>query len=132
MKSLLMLPLFVLMAVTAFGADFSDTLKKADAGNADAAYEVGLAYLNGDGAEQDEAKALVYFEKAAYKGHSEAQYELGQAIFNGYGTEADHIKGCAWLYTTKEPAAMYVCTQIDTTERTKSIEESEKLKKLIK
>jgi TPR repeat protein len=132
MKSLLIIPLFLLIAVTVFGADISDIVKKADAGDVDAMYEAGLAYFNGDGVAQDEAKALIYFEKAAYKGHSEAQYELGQAIFNGYGTTADRVKGCAWLYTTKEPAAMYVCTQIDTTERTKAIEESEKLKKVIK
>ena len=53
-------------------------LKVAHQGDTNAAqYNLGLAYINGKGAPQDDSKAVKWFLKAAYQGVAIAQYNLG-------------------------------------------------------
>ena len=132
MKKVLSL-IFVFALVGVVGAaDVDDLTKKANSGDAQAMYDLGMAYMNGDGIDNDDAKGVSWLEKAAYKGHSEAQYELGLAIFNGYGVTADRVKGCSWLYTTEVDAAAYNCTQLEPDQRTKALDEAAKIQKNIK
>lgn len=129
MKKLLSaLMIFTFMGI-AGAADISDLTKKAGGGDADAMYELGMAYANGDGVAADDTKAVNWLEKAAKKGHDEAMAEVGLLIYEGIGTKADRVKACSYLYTTTVDAAAYVCTQLTQDERTKALAESEKLKK---
>lgn len=132
MKKILSLMFIVALAGAASAADVNDLTKKANGGDVQAMYELGLAYMSGDGVDNDDTKGVGWLEKAAYKRHSEAQYELGLAVFNGYGVKADRVKGCSWLYTTKVDAAAYNCTQLEPDQRTKALEEAAKLQKNIK
>jgi len=52
--------------------------KAAEQGNADAQYELGIWYLDGD----DEKAAVKWVRKAAEQGHMDAQYELGEWYAN--------------------------------------------------
>ena len=50
-------------------------------GNATSYYNLGMAYLNGDGVGRDEKKARHYWELAAMRGHVSSRHNLG--IFEG-------------------------------------------------
>ena len=51
-----------------------------EAGSGDAAYYVGVIYLNGDGVEQDMEKALEYYQKASELGDIYAFFQVGALI----------------------------------------------------
>jgi len=104
---------------------FEEQLDKAEAGDADAQYEVGIMYLKGQGVEEDRAKATQWLksasgagnEQAAAKlrrmddqrdkfaqlqeqagaGDAEAQYELGMMYLKGRGVEKDEPRARVWL-----------------------------------
>jgi len=50
--------------------------KAANQGNADAQYQLGLCYFNGNGVRRNYTKAAVWFRMAAEQGHTHAQYQL--------------------------------------------------------
>jgi TPR repeat protein len=52
----------------------NSTRKLADQGNAEAQYNLGLMYEQGRGVQQDDVKAVKWFQKAAYQGDAIAQY----------------------------------------------------------
>ena len=51
----------------------------AEQGNARAQYNLGYAYDNGEGVEQDYVEAVKWFRLAAEQGNADAQYNLGYA-----------------------------------------------------
>lgn len=53
-------------------------LRAADLGSLRACTNTALAYLDGIGTEQDEAKAKIYFEKGAKLGQVKSKHKLGQ------------------------------------------------------
>ena len=59
---------------------------------------LGLRYAKGDGIEQDEARAVKLFERAALQGNSFAENNVGYMYLNGKGVETDLEKGMYWLY----------------------------------
>lgn len=61
----------------------------ADAGVANAAYNLGVLYHQGLGVDKDLDRALYWYRNAAQKGHPEAQYNLGIAHIEGIGTVYD-------------------------------------------
>lgn len=60
--------------------------KAAEQGIGNAAYNLGVLYQQGLGAEQDLQRALDWYRRAAQLGHPEAQYNLGIAYIEGVGT----------------------------------------------
>jgi hypothetical protein len=52
-------------------------------GNAEAQYNLGAMYSNGDGVPQDDAEKLKWYRLAAEQGNAEAQYNLGLMYANG-------------------------------------------------
>ncbi len=67
----------------------------ADKGDANAQYELGLAYMRGEKIEQDEKKGFEYLEKAALQRHPTASFELGKAYKEGKGVGKDLTKAMA-------------------------------------
>lgn len=67
-------------------------LKKANAGNPDAMYEVATIFFTGEGVEQDSARAAMWLEKAADAGHQDAAYTLALMYQNSDGVERDAKK----------------------------------------
>lgn len=51
----------------------------AELGDADSQYDLGLAYYDGDGVEQDKARGIRYWQQAAMQGQSDARHGLGLA-----------------------------------------------------
>lgn len=65
----------------------------AEAGDADAQFNLGQAYRLGRGVPLDLAAAKVWFERAAQKGHVDAQTTLGLLTFQN----GDRVQGLKWL-----------------------------------
>jgi len=77
-----------------------DLMKKAaDLGHTEAIEEIGDAYRNGEGVQQDVSLAIEYFKKAALKGNFFACQALANIYWNGEGgIAADKQEGKKWLY----------------------------------
>ena len=62
----------------------------------EAQYNLGLAYENGYGVEQDYQKAIEWYQKAAQQGLAKAQSNLGGMYANGHGVKQDYQKAIEW------------------------------------
>ena len=83
-------------------ADYDSAVKiwrpLAEAGDADAAFNLGQAYRLGRGVPISLAAARTWLERAARKGHLDAQTTLGLLLFNG----GNRIAGLRWLRMAAE------------------------------
>ncbi|MGA9415774.1 MAG: GAF domain-containing protein [Terriglobales bacterium] len=70
--------------------------KLADAGDAEAQWQMGLRYHNGDGVPRDDAQAVSWFLRAAEQGHVTAQATLGAYYWAGRGVPEDLSKAYFW------------------------------------
>jgi TPR repeat protein len=78
-------------------AQTEDLRKAAEAGNAEAQFTLGVAYMNGErGLAKDERQAVVWVRKAAQQGHAKAQHAAGAAAFNGWGGALDQKEAERW------------------------------------
>jgi len=69
----------------------------ADQGHVEATYQVGLAYLSGQGTLQNYRSALEYFTKSAELGHMESEYRLGLLYRDGLATPPNKETAYLWL-----------------------------------
>ena len=75
---------------------FTRLKKAAETGNAEAQFEMGRIYGNGDGVPQDYEIAVGWLEKAARLNHAKAQESLGSIYANGVGVKQDFITARNW------------------------------------
>lgn len=75
---------------------FSRLKKAAEKGNAEAQFELGRMYGNGDGVPQDYQTAIGWLEKAARHNHAKAQESLGSIYANGVGVKQDFPTARNW------------------------------------
>lgn len=71
--------------------------RAAEQGYADAQFNLGLMYANGEGVPQDMEQAAELFKKAAEQGHVDAQNNLGAMYFTGEGVARDERKAIEWF-----------------------------------
>jgi TPR repeat protein len=87
--SLLLLCLFVVLGFCAStgicGSRIEDLRKAAEKGNAEAQFNLGVAYEHGGGVPEDATEAVKWYRKAAEQGNAEAQFNLGVAYDVGWG-----------------------------------------------
>ena len=76
---------------------FKETLQAAEQGNAQAQYNLGVMYEQGQGVRQDVAQAAQWFRKAAEQGFAEAQYNLGVMHANGLGVRQNYKIAKEWF-----------------------------------
>ena len=86
----------VMLAVSAVAADFNQMQLLANQGIAEAQFNLGLIYDNGEGVRQDYSKAAQWYEKAANQGIAEAQFNLGLKYNDGEGVRQDYTKARQW------------------------------------
>ncbi|TAK63302.1 DnaJ domain-containing protein [Methylobacter sp.] len=77
-------------------------LQLAEQGNADAQFNVGLIYVNGQGITKDNKQAVDWFTKAANQGHREAQTKLGYMYATGKGVVQNYNSAVYWCYKAAE------------------------------
>jgi hypothetical protein len=70
--------------------------KLADQGDADAQWQMGLRYHNGEDVPQDDSQATQWFLRAAEQGNVTAQAELGAYYWAGRGVPEDLSKAYMW------------------------------------
>ena len=75
---------------------FKETKAKAEAGDAEAQYNLGVMYASGQGVEQDFKEAVKWHQKAAFQGYAKAQSNLGVMYGFGKGMEQDYVTAYAW------------------------------------
>jgi TPR repeat protein len=91
-------------------ADFSPDVPRAllmleqaaRAGQATAAFRMGMLLENGDNVAKDEARALAYFRAAAAGGSGEAFRNAGVAYSTARGVKRDYAEALAWLILAKK------------------------------
>lgn len=69
--------------------DLQDVMRRAEAGQAEAQYQIGLAYQLGLNVERDFVQARTWFARAAGQGHARAQGGLGFLLLLGQGGPKD-------------------------------------------
>lgn len=69
---------------------------KADKGDLTAQYKLGLAYMNGDGIDQNKDEAAKWIKKAADRGHTDAMEVLGGMYNRGDGVPEDDVECFNW------------------------------------
>ncbi|MEQ1667296.1 MAG: DnaJ domain-containing protein [Sulfuriferula sp.] len=78
-------------------AESADLMKRAEQGNADAQFLLGVGYSTGKGLPQDYAQAALWYRKAAEQGNGFAQNNLGYAYKKGEGVPKDYIQAYMWM-----------------------------------
>jgi len=74
----------------------------ADQGDADAQFNLGVAYRTGRGVPQDGVEAVAWWRKAAEKGLASAQFNLGYAYAQGQGVPQDDAQAMSWYLQSAE------------------------------
>src|SRR5262245_25447992 len=93
---------------------FATRLAQAQAGDADAQFEVAQAYQFGTGVAEDAAQARVWLQKAAEAGHRRGQAWLAQ-LLQAAGDPASLSQAIAWYQRAADqgdPGAMFVLGQM--------------------
>ena len=70
--------------------------KLANNGSANAQFNLGAMYDNGDGVEEDDSEAANWYRLAANQGHVNAQFNLGVMYANGEGVEKNVAEAASW------------------------------------
>lgn len=84
--------------------------QRADAGDTESQYGLGIRYTNGISVAQNYGVAVDWFRKAAMHGHVESLYMLGMAYYVGRGVPRNHALAAPWLQDAAEKGhirAMY-------------------------
>jgi len=75
---------------------------KAEDGDIEAQYQLGIIYYHGEGLPQNHKAALHWFEQAGLQGDAEAQFNLGLMFGRGEGTAKDIKKSVEWFKLAAE------------------------------
>ena len=86
-----------LIAPWALGQDLTETRRLAEQGDADAQYNLGVMYANGEGVPQDAAEAVRWYRISADQGNAAAQNNLGLSYSNGEGVLKDSVLAHMWF-----------------------------------
>src|SRR5262249_38160990 len=75
---------------------FDKILERAEAGDAAAQFQAGVAFETGEGAQQDDAAAVKWYRRAADAGSVAAQNNLGGMFLRGLGVTQDDGEALRW------------------------------------
>jgi TPR repeat protein len=70
--------------------------KKAEKGDANAQYQLGKIYADGQGFEKNDAEAFKWFKKSAEQGFAPGQNGLGTRYWSGRGVDKDVVEAVRW------------------------------------
>jgi len=84
------------------GSGLTALQAKADHGDADAQFSLGLRYSNAEGNDLDFVQAAQWYRKAADQDHALAQFNLGVMFTRGQGMPQDDATGADWMRKAAE------------------------------
>ena len=70
---------------------------RAESGDAESQYNLGVLYDNGGDFQQDFSEAAAWYRKAAEQGHYPSQSRLGYMYAHGQGVKKDRVQAYLWL-----------------------------------
>ena len=88
---------FVLFGLQIIAAPLDDLRQKAEAGDAEAQYNLGRTYYLGNGVPKDLTEAVKWYSRAAEQGFAPAQVNLGNMYSRGEGAPKDDTKAVKWI-----------------------------------
>jgi TPR repeat protein len=80
-----------------YGRAFKEWKSAADAGQAEAQFDLGVLYAQGLGVQRDLTEATKWYRKAANQGNAEAEFALGQMYSRGWGVPNDEADAVRWF-----------------------------------
>ena len=72
-------------------------MREAEAGDAEAQYQLGICYANGYGVTIDQKKAVDCFFDAVAQNHPQALYQLGNCYYYGYGVYCNYKRAVEYF-----------------------------------
>ncbi len=72
------------------------TRARAEAGDVETQYNLGVMYDFGEGVPQDDVEAVAWYRQAAEEGHASAQYNLGVTYYKGEAVPQDDGEAYLW------------------------------------
>jgi len=81
---------------------FKAMRRRAEAGETDAQFRLGVMYAYGRGTARDETEAVNWLRKAAQQKHLTAQTRLGLMLARGAGVKKDEAEAATWLRQAAE------------------------------
>ena len=75
---------------------FEGAKAKAENGDAQAQFWLGVSYADGKGVAKDQVQAVSWWRKAAVQGYDNAQLALGVCYANGTGVAKDQVQAVKW------------------------------------
>ena len=88
--------LVVCVSVQAQTSEIDALRARAEQGEAEAQYDLGVMYANGLGVPEDDAEAVRWLRLAAGQGYAAAQFTLGLWYDHGLGVPQDDIEAVRW------------------------------------
>lgn len=86
----------------AANASIVEIRSRAEQGEKEAQFRLGVCYGKGEGVLQDDVKSVNWYRKAAEQGHSEAQNNLGDCYYEGKGVPKDGAEAVKWYRKAAE------------------------------
>jgi tetratricopeptide (TPR) repeat protein len=77
---------------------FQAIVEKAERGDAEAQFNLGLIYFFGKGVSQNDIEAAKWFRKAAEQGQVYAQFSLGMMYDKGIGVTQNDVEAAKWFH----------------------------------
>ena len=103
MKKFLSIIFIIFVSVIlSFAANIDELKKAAEQGDAQAQYNLGICYANGNGVEKNFSEAVKWWRKAAEQGVALAQGNLGACYNLGYGVEKNPTEAVKWCRKAAE------------------------------
>jgi uncharacterized protein len=94
--------LLVPLLITACATNESTLRSRADAGEAEAQYQLGSMYWEGKEIDQDRNEALKWYQRAAQHGHQAAQFKVAELYEAGQGVSQDYVRASQWYAKAAE------------------------------
>ncbi len=76
---------------------YADAQAKAEAGNAEAEFRLGVLYERGQGVPYDATLGLLWLQRAAQQGYAKAELAVGEAYMKGVGVQRSPVDANAWF-----------------------------------
>ena len=86
-----------------YGTAFREWKAAAEAGQAEAEFDLGVLYAQGKGVPRDLTTAERWYRKAAEQGNAEAEFALGQMYSLGWGVPRDEADALRWFEMANDP-----------------------------
>jgi uncharacterized protein len=84
---------------------FAEWKAAAEAGQAEAQFDLGVLYAQGKGVQRDLTMAERWYRKSAEQGNAEAEFALGQMYSRGWGVPRDEADALRWFQMASNPDA---------------------------